>query len=317
MQAKLEADRDPFGPEISDLIVDYDPDSLERRPVKKAAVLDRLRAEGRSRPLRIASAFEAHGEAGLLDPTEMDGVLVRSHLELQRLHEEFRVGALMRMLLVPMLDLAREATRDRPIRVVDLGCGLGFILRWLAAHGELGDDVELVGADYNQALVHAASSLAKEEDLRCSFVAANAFRLKEPAHVYISTGVLHHFRGADLARLFAEHDKSPALGFVHVDIRPSLIAPLGSYVFHVARMREPLAKWDGYWSAVRAHSADTLAAAIREGAPSFSASMLDAHPGLYMVVRIFQAALGVRSNLEPKLAPAYAPLARRLEVIAG
>src|SRR5205085_10028139 len=146
---------------------------------------------------------------------------------------------------------------------------LGFVLRWLAAHGALGADVELVGVDYNRAFVEAASLLAAEEDLRCRFLAANAFRLDQPAHIIVSTGVFHHFRGDDLVRVFEEHEKSSALAFVHVDIRPSPIAPLGSFIFHQARMREPLARFDGYWSAVRAHESTTFLAAMREGAPSF------------------------------------------------
>ncbi|MDQ3032076.1 MAG: class I SAM-dependent methyltransferase [Myxococcota bacterium] len=303
---------DRWGPEISDLLVDYDPDTLARRPVIKAAVLARLRAEGRARPVRIAAAI-AEGAGGELDPDAVDGVLVRSHLELQRLHEEFRVGAAMRLLLAPMLAVIRASTTERPIRVVDVGCGLGYILRWLAAAGALGDDVELIGTDYNAALVRGASKLAAAEGLRCSFVTGNAFQLRERAHVFVSTGVLHHFRGADLVRLFAEHETSGALGFVHVDIRPSWMAPIGSYVFHMARMREPVARWDGYWSAVRAHSGSVLLRAIAEGAPGFSPAMFDAAPGLYGAVRIFQAVLGIRTPLTRDLRAAYAPLARRIE----
>ena len=304
--------RDRWGPEVSDLIVDYDPETLTRRAVKKSAVVQRLADEGRAAPLRVARALvqQANGD---LDPEQVDGVLVRSHLELQRLHEEFGVAQTVRTLLLPMLDLARSATAERPIRVVDLGCGLGYIIRWLAAHGELGSDVELIGADYNRALVNGAAALAAAEHLRCSFVAANAFRLRQPAHVYTSTGVLHHFRGADLVRLFAEHETSPAIGFVHLDIRPSWLAPIGSFIFHQARMREPLARWDGYWSAVRAHPAATLVDAVQSGAPSFSLATVDARPGLHALVRIFQAMLGVREPIHRDLARAYAALGRRLE----
>jgi SAM-dependent methyltransferase len=213
-----------------------------------------------------------------------------------------------------MIALSRQVSPDRPIRVVDIGCGLGFVVRWLAANGDIGDDVELVGADYNRALVDAAATLAREEGLACRFVTANAFRLKPPAHIYVSTGVLHHFRGTDLARIFTEHVSAGAIGFVHVDIRPSWLAPIGSWIFHQARMREPLAKWDGYWSAVRAHDASTLRAAAHHGAPSFATATVDADPGLHGIVRIFQALLGVRREHEDALATAYASLGRRLSV---
>jgi len=304
--------RDPFGPEISDLIIDYDPSTLARKPVRKADVLARLEEEGRSAPIAVARTLRDTN--GFLDDAEVDGVLVRSHLELQRLHEEFSVGATMRLLLAPMLDLVREATKERPIRVVDIGCGLGFILRWLAKSGELGDDIELLGVDYNRTFVEASSTLAKADGLKCRFDAANAFKLEAPAHVYISTGVLHHFRGEDLVKLFSEHERSNALAFVHVDIRPSWMAPIGSWIFHQARMREPLAKWDGYWSAVRAHTAETLVSAVTNGAPGFGLATLDARPGLHAMVRIFHAIVGVRSEHESRLPKAYAALGKRLRI---
>ena len=62
------------------------------------------------------------------------------------------------------------------------------------------------------------------------------------------------------------------------------------------------------------HTAETLVSAIREGAPGFSLATVDAEPGLYMVVRIFQAVLGVREKLASDLPRAYAALANRLLV---
>lgn len=302
---------DRFGPEISDLIVDYDATTLARRDVTKQSVLDRLR-ETRVPGSAVRVAHTLVEQGGLVDRAHVDGILVRSHLELQRLHEEFQVGATVRSLLVPMLALIRASHPGlAPIRVVDLGCGMGFILRWLAARGRLGDDVELIGADYNVALIKAAQRLADEEQLRCKFVVANAFDLETPAHVVISTGVLHHFRGESLAQVFAQHQQSTALGFVHADIRPSKIAPLGSWVFHQARMREPLAKFDGFWSAVRAHSTQTLLDAIAEGAPQFTRATIDARPGLMALLRIFHAAVGVRRELADQLPVAYAPFGKR------
>ncbi len=164
---------------------------------------------------------------------------------------------------------------------------------WPPAAG-LGADVELVGADCNRVLAAAAQRLADEERLACRFVAGNAFSLRQPADVVISTGVLHHFRRDDLAAVFTQHEQSAAIGFVHLDIRPSLVAPLGSWVFHQARMREPLARFDGVRSAVRAHDAGTLRDAARRGAPGFTLAMVDARPGLRGLLRIFQAAVGAR-----------------------
>ena len=302
---------DRSAPEISDLVVDYDPHTLERRHVSKSKLIETLRGHGRRAALRVVESIPARDD--VLDALAVDGMLVRSHLELQRLHEEFRVGETVRSFVAPMIALARARTRERPIRIVDVGCGLGFITRWLASRGELGDDLEFVGVDYNRAFVRAATALARAEDLPCRFEAANAFELSVPGHVYLSTGVIHHFRGEDLARFFAQHARAGALGFVHVDIRPGILAPIGSYIFHHARMREPLARWDGFWSAVRAHDARTLAAASQQGAPGFELAVVDAHPGPYAVVRIFQAIVGASPALAGQLPAALAPLGKRVE----
>jgi SAM-dependent methyltransferase len=301
-------------PELSDLVVDFDPCSLERRDVALETVLARLAGPASIR--RTARALAPGGR--LLDPARVDAVLIRSHLELQRLHEEFRVGALLRVLVAPMVALVRERTARRPIRVVDLGCGLGYVVRWLAARGDLGADVELVGTDCNVTLVTAAGRLAGEERLRCRFVAGNAFALQEPADVVLSTGVLHHFRNDALVEVFAQHERTPVLGFVHVDIRPSLVAPLGSWIFHRARMREPLARFDGVRSACRSHRPDAIRAAAAAGAPGFVLGLMDARPGPFALLRIFQAAIGVRAGHDAggaaELRRAYAGFGRRFEV---
>lgn len=308
-------------PELSDLIVDFDRYTLERRDGTGRAVLDAM-SPGAERITRSvlaqvadkAGRAESAGSIGTLDRASVDGVLIRSHLELQRLHEEFHVGALMRDLVTPMIALARDLTRRRHVRVVDLGCGLGFVLRWLAARGSLGSDVELVGADCNRVLARAAQRLADDEGLACRFVAGNAFTLREPADIIISTGVLHHFRGDDLVSVFAQHERSAAVGFVHVDIRPSLVAPLGSWVFHQARMREPLARFDGVQSVVRAHDAGTLRGAVSRGAPAFTLAMMDARPGLRGLLRIFQAAAGARGVPGDRLREAYRTFGSRIDV---
>jgi SAM-dependent methyltransferase len=294
--------------EISDLIVDYDATTLARRPVQKADVVARLVADGNRRAERIAARLPER--RGVLDEDEIDRVLVRSHIELQRLHEEFMNARRMRAVLALVLSAVRASRRAERIRVVDIGCGLGYVVRWLAAYGALGDDVDLVGVDYNAALVRAAARLAEGEGLRCTFARANAFRLDAPATVYTSIGVLHHFRGDDLVRVFREQADSPALGMIHFDIRPWWGAPLGAWIFHQARMREPLARHDGYLSAVRAHPASVLVEATRRGAPDFDLALLDGRASL---LSIMHAVVGVRPTLREGFRAARAPLEQRFE----
>jgi hypothetical protein len=96
------------------------------------------------------------------------------------------------------------------------------------------------------------------------FICGDAFALAEPATVYISTGVLHHVPAAALAGFFQAQDRPGTLAFVHYDIAATRLAPFGAWVFHRARMREPLGRHDGVASAKRAHDDSMLLAAASQ-----------------------------------------------------
>ncbi|MER2566793.1 MAG: class I SAM-dependent methyltransferase, partial [Myxococcaceae bacterium] len=203
-------------PELSDLLLDVDPETLARRPVKRAAVNAVLEKHGMRVGRKVVDAIPG---SDVLDPDAVDGVLLRSHTELQRLSFEFQNGVRLLQLLRPLLTVLRANSTERPLRIVDIGCGLGFVVRWLAAYGELGDDVELLGCDFNPALIGLAQKLTEEERLRCEFRVTNAFTLERRAHVFLSTGVLHHFRGDDLGRFFQRQAQAGAKALLHCDIK--------------------------------------------------------------------------------------------------
>jgi len=279
--------------EISDLIVSYDQDTLVRRLVDKEHVLKVLEENRQFAAARIVRRLPERG--GALVNAAVDTELVRSHIELQRLHEEFQQGRRVLEVLLPLVRAVRAMSQGT-LRVVDVGCGLGYVIRWLATRQEL-DGVELLGCDYNEALVDAARSLALREGLKCSFRVANAFRLEGGASIYLSSGVLHHFRGGDLVSFFQEQDCAGVHAFAHYDIYPSWLAPVGSYVFHRARMRIPLARYDGVVSAQRAHTSKTLLTAAREGAPGFALGLFAEPAPLFPILRIMRPLVGVRPAL--------------------
>lgn len=253
--------------EISDLVVEWDAHTGERVPVRRAEVVARLHAAGDRRAARIVGRMPVIGE--FLDPAAVDRLLVRVHTELQRLNEELHMDRRFAELLVPMLTAIRVG--GSRLRVVDVGCGLGFLVRSLAASGVLGADVELVGVDFNRALVAEATRLAEEERLPCTFVCADAFTLDEEAGVYLSSGVLHHFEAGKLPGFFRAQDRAGTLAFIHYDIAATRLAPVGAWLFHHARMREPLGRHDGVASARRAHGDGVLlsAAAAAAGMDTF------------------------------------------------
>jgi SAM-dependent methyltransferase len=300
-------------PEISDLIVDYDAATLRRRPVRKQEVLEVFRRCGNRRAVSIVAALPERD--GVLDPDFVDKLLVKVHCEMQRISEEFQHGQRVLELLRPLLLALRDGGVCPPFRVVDVGCGTGFVLRWLAARGGLGPDVELIGADYNRALTEEAGRLARLEGLTVRFVNANVFALSEPPTVFLTTGVVHHFRGRDLVEFFRKHEQPDAAAFLHFDFQPSLLAPLGSWLFHAVRMRERLAKHDGVLSAVRAHASPTLLAAAREGAPGYASAMYSERLWFLPIPRSFHTLVGVRPRHREALVRHLGSRGRRMAPI--
>ena len=279
-----------YSPEISDAIVSFDPETLQRQHVVKSQVLEQFSELGNVRAAGIVERIPDRD--GVLDTAAVDRLLVISHCEMQRMSEEFQHGKRVGELLKPLLKALREGGLNRRIRIVDIGCGTGFVVRWLVANAYLGDDVDLIGADFNEALVNEARRLSERENLNCTFVVANAFRLAQPADIFLSTGILHHFRGDGLAELLKQH--RDALAFVHFDFHNSPMSPLGSWLFHAVRMREPLAKHDGVLSAVRAHKSRHLLKVARSAAPGFVSAVYGTRLWRLPIPRVFHSLVGIR-----------------------
>jgi len=265
------------GLEITDLLWSSDPATGERRQVRHDAVIARLEAGGQRRAARLARRLPARD--GILIADEIDALQVRVHCELQRLGEELQLPRR----IAEWIAQFRGTRPGEPIRVVDVGCGLGHVVRWLAAHEALGPDVELVGVDLNRTLITRAAELAAAEALDCRFVAGDAFEPGvagggDKTTVVVSSGLLHHLHAADLPDFFAAQRRLGVTAFAHWDIDPGPWTTLGAWVFHQARMREPVSRHDGVLSARRAHPAAVLLAAAQAGAPNYNPACVDGAP---------------------------------------
>lgn len=263
--------------EITDLLRPRDPATGVRKPVEIEAALARLEAAGQSRAARILRRLPAQG--GRLDDDEVDALLLRVHRELQRLAEELQLPRRLAEWLSEAVAPLSPSERD-PVHVVDVGCGIGYVIRWLAACKALGPGVELVGVDLDAALVQEARRLAVVEELDCRFVVDDALSpaeaIADPGRtIVISTGFLHHFDEDELVEFFAAQQRSAVSAFAHWDVDPSGWATIGAWLFHRSRMREQVSRYDGVLSARRAHRASVLLAAAAAGAPRYQVDCQD------------------------------------------
>jgi SAM-dependent methyltransferase len=289
--------------EISDRIVSFAPGSLQRLPVLRAQAAETFRAEGNAWGASIVEGLPVHAD-GTLQEDAIDALMLAGHRELQRLALELEQGARTALRLRPLLAALRERVHERPLVVVDVGCGLGYIIRWLAAHGELGPDVALHGADFNGALVGEAARLAELEGLRCTFHRQDAFALDVKAHVYLSTGMIHHLPGPELPSFFGAQVRAGALAWLHADFQPSALAPWGSWLFHRARMRLPLSVHDGILSAYRAHPGELLLSSASAGAPGWRHELRGRHVASWLPI---PRAMHTLAGLSPALADVVLP----------
>jgi len=302
--------------EVSDLVFAHDPGSGDRVPVRRADVVTQLNAAGdRGAARRVARPPVDHH--AMLEPAVVDELLIRMHTQLQRLWEELRQGDLGVSLLKPLLATIRAAAPSGapPLRVVDVGSGLGYFVRWATATGALGPGVELVGYDLNEVLVREARRLAAAEGLACRFEAGDAFALPGGADVFISSGVLHHFGAQQLPAFFA--GQRDASAFLHWDPVPTYLAPVGAWVFHRARMRDPLARHDGVRSIQRAHADDVLLEAASAGAPAMATALHGLPNHRLPILDVIRPVIGVRPALAQPFRGALGPAARRLVPGAG
>lgn len=295
--------------EISDLITDWDPVTRMRRPVAVDDAVRRLRQAGEHRAARIVQRMPAPG--GVLDEAAVDRLLVRVHTELQRLGEELHMVERFVELLAPIVVAARAQGLTGRVHIVDIGCGIGYVVRALAAGRVLGEDVELIGVDFNAALVAEARRLADDEGLRCEFVCGDAFELAEEATIYISSGVMHHFPAESLPEFFKAQDRPGTAAFVHYDIAATRLAPVGAWLFHRARMREQLGRHDGVASARRAHDDLTLLDAARQ-ATGMDVFLFEPTRHTNPFCAAMRPVVGIRRELVPGVRAAFGRRARGL-----
>lgn len=291
---------DPAQPEITDLIVQHDPRTLRRLPVRKQKVLEVFSQFRNREAVRAVLALPQN--AGILDDREINVLLLTVHWEMQRLAEEFYHGHRVWELLRPVVASIRQGGIRETLRIVDVGCGIGYTTRWLAANIPLANhNIELIGMDLNSTLIAEASRLATAENLPCRFLHGDAFSREQSSHILLSTGVIHHFRDNALLEFLRQHDQPETQAFLHFDFQPWFLAPLGSLFFHYLRMRTAIARHDGVLSTVRAHDASTLTEAARASAPGFAAGIYGATIWSTRVPRVFHTLVGLRHKLVPEL----------------
>ena len=89
-------------------------------------------------------------------------------------------------------ELKKIILKYKKIRIIDFGCGGGWLFNSLAYHFR--DNIEVIGVDFNPVAIKYANTLRKKLNLNSKFFTSDLFQFKNKTKfdLIISLGVLHH-----------------------------------------------------------------------------------------------------------------------------
>ncbi|WP_336661027.1 methyltransferase domain-containing protein [Leucobacter sp. USHLN153] len=162
---------------------------------------------------------------------------------------------------------ASDSPALRPLRILDLGCGGGDVLRRIVRRARRdGFDVEGLGIDPDPrslAVARVTRPIAGVEYRECMSrdLVAEGARFD----VVISNHVLHHLGDADRAAWFAESEKLADRLAVHSDIARGRLAYAGFAIGIAPLAPGSLLRVDGLRSIRRSFTVGEIAAELPEG----------------------------------------------------
>lgn len=121
--------------------------------------------------------------------------------------------------------LLKSVDKNRRIRIVDIGCGNGDMLRILADFASKNQlNFELIGVDANQFTINHARQLSDNYQ-NISYQCDDIFKDQiGDCDIILCTLTLHHFKDQEILDLIARFKKAASLGIIINDLQRSALA---------------------------------------------------------------------------------------------
>ena len=150
--------------------------------------------------------------------------------------------------------LLKNCDTTREIKIVDVGCGNGDMLRYISNYGNKKNyNFKLIGIDANKFTIQCAEDLSKNyENISYSCFDIFSKQFSELKYdIVLSTLTLHHFKNKDILKLMGVFNENSNIGIVINDLQRSKIAyrlfQLVCFIFRLNKMP----KQDGLVSILR------------------------------------------------------------------
>ena len=151
-------------------------------------------------------------------------------------------------------ELLKNVSKDRTIRIADIGCGSGDMLRRIADFGrEENYSFELIGIDANRHAVKIAEEISASYP-EINFLNLNIFSEefnKMKFDIILCTLTLHHFSDKEIKHLIEQLYRQSELGIVINDLHRTKWAYFLFKLFCAGFIRNEIAKQDGLTSILR------------------------------------------------------------------
>lgn len=191
------------------------------------------------------------------DPEIMDDFNIKGDVLKDALDKIARINHLLggnKLTLNGVKKLLRKVSGQNLIKIVDVGCGNGDMLRRLADYGlQKNLNLELIGVDANTFTIDYAAALSSGYDninYTCEDIFSKSFsELKYD--IVLCTLTLHHFKKDEILSLLDTFYGNAKLGFVINDLHRNVLAyRLFQALCFVFRLNE-MSRKDGLTSILR------------------------------------------------------------------
>ncbi|MES2448650.1 MAG: methyltransferase domain-containing protein [Bacteroidota bacterium] len=159
----------------------------------------------------------------MMDDFAMEGEILRDALD--------KIASINKLLggnavtLDGVKKLLKNTSQNKPIRILDIGCGNGDMLRTLANYAEQKQlNFELIGIDANQFTINHATQLSVKYT-NITYKCEDIFKDQiTDCDIILCTLTLHHFKDQEIIDLLTRFKKAASLGMVINDLQRSALA---------------------------------------------------------------------------------------------
>lgn len=198
-----------------------------------------------------------------METEQMDDFTVQGDLLTETLDQLARINRYLggnQVTMNGLKKILKGHPTDKPLTIVDMGCGNGDLLRCIAEYGKkVGYDFRLIGIDANAHTVAYARKLSgkyKELSFQQLDVFSEEFQKLE-YDLVLATLFLHHFSEEEIVTLLQSVMKTATVGMVVNDLHRNALA---YFLFRLLGLfiRNPMTREDGLISIRKAFKREDL-----------------------------------------------------------